>query len=59
MHSKWTAARPQNKERHFVVCNIIDRRNHRCQIEAVLTKRRYIIDWHALRDEAHWLVGWC
>ncbi len=58
LHSKWTAVTPQNKERHFVVCNIVDYKNQRCQIEAVLTRHRYIIDWQQLRDDKQWLTGW-
>lgn len=58
LHSKWTAIRPQNKERHFIVVNITDKKHHRCQLEAVLTKQRYIIDWQTLQDDTHWLMGW-
>ena len=58
LNSKWTAIQPQNKERHFIVCKITDHKNHQCQIEAVLTKRKYIIEWQKLGDGTQWLSGW-
>lgn len=58
LHSKWTAVTPQNKERHFIVSNITDNKRHLCQIEAVLTKRKYNIDWQSLRDQSLWQAGW-
>ncbi|MDX1573594.1 MAG: TIGR02450 family Trp-rich protein [Methylophaga sp.] len=58
LHSKWTAISPQDKERHFIVIKITDKKNRHCQLEAVLTKQRHIIDWQSLRDESQWLMGW-
>lgn len=61
--SKWTATKPQNKEMHFMVVKVTydeDDKNRvtDCLIEAVLTKRSFSIDWHALKDEANWKAGW-
>lgn len=58
MHSKWTAVSPAGKEKHFIVTNLTDMKQQRCQIEAIMTKNRYLIDWHDLQDEAIWQTGW-
>jgi len=58
LQSKWTALAPLNKERHFMVVKLVDIAHQRCQIEAVLTKKRYIIDWHDLTDSSVWQIGW-
>ncbi|MGA1195667.1 MAG: TIGR02450 family Trp-rich protein, partial [Candidatus Latescibacterota bacterium] len=41
-HSKWTAVKPQNKEKHFIVTKVLKDDNDRVQdvvLEAVLTKQ--------------------
>jgi tryptophan-rich hypothetical protein len=64
LHSKWTAASPVNKEKHFMVVSIklddapINPIVVECVIEAVLTKRQQIIDWQELKDESLWKMGW-
>lgn len=58
LHSKWTALFPVGKEKHFVIVKILDPKNHRCQIEAIMTGKRYILDWHALQDKSNWKAGW-
>ncbi len=59
--SKWTAARPQNREKHFLVSELLcDEEGIVLQIElqAVLTRRCEQIDWRQLQDEQNWLMGW-
>jgi len=58
IHSKWTAVSPAGKEKHFIVIKITDFKQHRCQIEAVLTKKRYLIDWQDLLNRSLWQTGW-
>ena len=59
--SKWTAALPQNKEKHFLVTRVI--RNEQqtvvvCVLEAVINHREYELDWRLLKDVGSWLPGW-
>ena len=60
--SKWTAARPENKEKHFIVLDWeLDENGNptgRVEIEAVLTGRVRRIRWRELHDAATWKVGW-
>lgn len=59
--SKWTARQPQNRERHFLVSEVLlDELGHVQQVElqAVLTARSEIIDWRDLRDADRWQQGW-
>jgi tryptophan-rich hypothetical protein len=61
--SKWTAAQPQNREKHFLVSQIHNPAKNQIpqgfvEIEAVLTKRRQAIAIHELQNTQQWLVGW-
>ena len=59
--SKWTAARPQNREKHFLVSELLcDQAGTVLQVElqAVLTRRSEQIDWRQLQDDEVWLSGW-
>jgi tryptophan-rich hypothetical protein len=61
LSSKWTAVRPINKEKHFMVTEIeFDEEGVviSSSIEAVMSKRTELIDWHDLKDESLWLQGW-
>ena len=61
LHSKWTAAKPVNKEKHFLVTEVeFDEEGQvvHCLIEAVMSKREISIDWRCLNDQTHWLQGW-
>jgi tryptophan-rich hypothetical protein len=61
LNSKWTAVRPINKEKHFMVTEIeFDEEGAviSSSIEAVISKRTELIDWHDLKDESLWLQGW-
>ncbi len=59
--SKWTALQPKNKERHFLVTELIRDQEEiviGCELEAILSKQSYQIDWKVLKDESNWLMGW-
>ncbi len=61
--SKWTAAVPVNKEKHFIVTALIAPEApgtivDAVTIEAVLTGRSQTLRWRELRDSGQWLQGW-
>ena len=48
LHSKWTAVRPVNKEKHFLVTELkFDEEGNviHCLLEAVISNREEAIDW--------------
>ncbi len=59
--SKWTAAHPQNREKHFLVTDlyrdeagtVLD-----VELQAVLTRRSERLDWKVLRNSEAWKTGW-
>ena len=63
LHSKWTAVNPRNKEKHFLVTQIIDPEPPgspvvSIELEAVHSKRARIITWRELMDATQWSRGW-
>ena len=59
--SKWTAALPKNREKHFLVTEVFrDEEGMVLQVElqAVLTQRSERLDWHLLKNSDSWLLGW-
>ena len=61
LNSKWTAVKPQNKEKHFMITEVeFDEEGEviHCLIEAVMTKNERAIDWQGLKDDSQWLQGW-
>jgi tryptophan-rich hypothetical protein len=63
LNSKWTAVKPENKEKHFVVIKVFkhpdDDQIVECMtLEAVLTKRQLKLKPLALSDQEAWLEGW-
>lgn len=59
--SKWTAAAPVNREKHFLVTELFkDEEGTVLEIElqAVLTQRSQRLSWQVLRDAATWRMGW-
>ena len=59
--SKWTAAAPQNKEKHFLVTKLLRDELEvviSCELQAVLTQRTQTLDWRALQDDTCWRQGW-
>jgi len=60
-HSKWTAAQPSNKEKHFIVTKLLrDEEENVVEvvIEAIYSQRELILPWQNLKDESEWKLGW-
>lgn len=61
LKSKWTAANPLRKEKHFLITEVEydeDGTVIHCLMEAVMTGRSFSITWRELKNEAEWLTGW-
>lgn len=59
--SKWTAAHPQNREKNFLVTELIcDEEGTVLEVElqAVLTQRAERLDWQILKNNSEWQQGW-
>lgn len=61
--SKWTAAQPVDREKHFLVSALVlpeeaDAPLEWIEIEAVHSGRSRRIRWRELRDAAQWRQGW-
>lgn len=59
--SKWTAAKPQNREKHFLVTELFSDEDGsvlQIELQAVLSKRAWRLDWRELQDAEQWLMGW-
>ena len=61
--SKWTATVPKNKEKHFIVSQIIapvtpETTTKLIEIEAVYSRLSMVLPWRELLDEDRWLQGW-
>ena len=61
--SKWTATVPKNKEKHFIVNQVIAPEAPATtvkliEIEAVYSRLSMVLPWRELLDEERWLQGW-
>ena len=59
--SKWTAATPEHREKHFLVTQLFcDEEGTVLDIElqAVLTQRNQRLTWQSLQDVSEWKMGW-
>lgn len=59
--SKWTAVAPINKEKHFLVTELLmDDQEvvQGCVLEAVISRTEYPIQWRELLEEDKWIQGW-
>lgn len=61
--SKWTAVKPIDKRKHFLVAKVIvpeppDLTVQWVELEAVHSNLVQRVHWHELRDPALWLQGW-
>jgi tryptophan-rich hypothetical protein len=59
--SKWTAAQPRNREKHFLVTELFrDEEGTVLEIElqAVLTRRSERLPWQTLQNAESWRMGW-
>ena len=61
LRSKWTAVRPEDKEKHFLVVDVdFDEEGVVifCLLEAIVSKRTRDIDWRDLKNSDNWKQGW-
>ena len=61
--SKWTAVKPIDKRKHFLVAKVIAPETLELQVqwvelESVHSNLVRRVHWHELRDPAIWRVGW-
>lgn len=59
--SKWTAAHPQHREKHFLVSQLFCDAAGKVQdieLQAVLTQRCQRLNWQALQNHGDWQMGW-
>lgn len=52
---------PENKELHFIVSKLIKNEAEEiiaCKLQAVINKNDYEMDWHILKNDQQWLIGW-
>ena len=59
--SKWTAAHPRNREKHFLVTELFRDEEGTVldvELQAVLTKRSERLDWQTLKNSDTWILGW-
>jgi tryptophan-rich hypothetical protein len=60
--SKWTAVKPQRREKHFIVLDWVrdddGRPTDKVLLEAVLTRSVRELDWRELGDSDVWSIGW-
>lgn len=61
MLSKWTACQPENREKHFLVTELLcdeDGTPLQIDLQAVYSGRTQRLDWRELRDSQRWTIGW-
>ena len=60
--SKWTAVRPERREKHFIVHDWVrdddGRPTAEIRVEAILTGTVRVLHWRELEDPEVWRVGW-
>jgi len=61
--TKWTAVKPRNLEKHFVVTRVVEPeppslRVEYVELEAVHSKQVYLLHWRELTDAGLWRQGW-
>ncbi len=59
--SKWTAAQPQNREKHFLVTELFcdeDGTVLQVELQAVINQRCQRLDWRTLENAEQWRMGW-
>ena len=61
LQSKWTAAVPRDREKHWLVTDVrCDAAGvpQTCILEAVHSHREIELDWRDLKRTEQWKVGW-
>lgn len=61
--SKWTRVNPVDKQKHYLVTEVIAPQVpgtdvEFVEIEAVINKRAHQMPWKELLDESVWIQGW-
>jgi tryptophan-rich hypothetical protein len=59
--SKWTAVKPDKKELHFIVTELVENDEGEiiaCMLEAIMTRNVSTLNWHELKNTDNWLMGW-
>jgi tryptophan-rich hypothetical protein len=58
--SKWTAVESIDKEKHFIVTDLLDEESAipSVVLEAIYSKRALIFPWTELKDDSVWRHGW-
>lgn len=61
--TKWTAVKPRDREKHFVVTRVVEPdppsvRIEQVELEAVHSKRVQLLHWRELTDASLWRQGW-
>ena len=59
--SKWTATKPLDKAKHFLVTEVeLDNNGQaiNCLLEAVVSKKAISVQWLELKNREHWIQGW-
>lgn len=59
--SKWTAARPRNKEKHFIVTELFRDDESTVldvELQAIMTRRVERLAWQTLQNAQDWEIGW-
>lgn len=63
LHTKWTAVTPLRKEKHFIVTRVVlpeppTTRIDDVELQAVHTRRSFVLPWRELTDATRWRQGW-
>lgn len=63
LHTKWTAVAPVNKEKHFLVVRVVlpeppAVRVDEVELQAVHSRRSFVLPWRDLSDATRWRQGW-
>ena len=58
--SKWSAVAPKDREKHFLVTQVLDDDPADISVilEAIHSKKEYVLHWTALKDDTRWRQGW-
>lgn len=61
LHSKWTAVKPKERQKHFVVTEVLrDDAGvpQACVLESVFSHQEIKLNWRELSDSRVWKRGW-
>lgn len=59
--SKWTAAHPLRKEKHFLVTELFRDEEgtvREIELQAIMTRRGERLPWQNLQNADAWKIGW-